>query len=109
MTSRSMIIDRPPVVAAPASRDPHIVHTPAAGEPQAPYPGPTVTEALVAFEALCLRCLVTQTGYKLEDVLFELEVFRADLAELSCAICADEWPVFTTPTALARLRSARVQ
>jgi hypothetical protein len=104
-----MIIDRPTVVAAPASRDARIVHMPPAGEPQAPYPGPTVTEALVTFEALCLKCLLTQTGYKLEDVLFELEVFRADLADLSCAICAEDWPVFTTPTALAQLRNARVQ
>ena len=104
-----MIIDRPTVVAAPASRDAHTVHTPRAREPQAPYPGPTVTEALVAFEALCLKCLLTQTGYKLEDVLFELEVFRADLADLSCAICSEDWPVFTTPTGLAQLRSARVQ
>ena len=104
-----MIIDRPTVVAAPASRDARIAHMPSAREPQAAYPGPTVTEALVAFEALCLKCLITQTGYKLESVLFELEVFRADLADLSCAICAEDWPVFTTPTGLAQLRSARVQ
>ena len=63
----------------------------------------------MTFEALCLRCLVTQTGYRLEDVLFELEVFRADLADLSCAICGDDWPVFTTPAGLAQLRSTRAQ
>ena len=106
-----MIIDRPTeLLAAPAPPDVRIARTPSTGaSQQAPCPGPTVTEALVAFEALCLRCLITQTGYKLEDVLFELEVFRADLADLSCAICADDWPVFTTPTGLEQLRSARTQ
>jgi len=103
-----MTTDRPlEVLAAPAPPDARIARTPSTRAPQAPYPGPTVTEALAAFEALCLKCLITQTGYKLEDVLFELEVFRADLAELSCAICAEDWPVFTTPTGLAQLRSAR--
>ena len=106
-----MIIDRPTqLLAAPASPDVRIARTPLTGAPQqAPCPGPTVTQALMTFEALCLKCLVTQTGYKLEDVLFELEVFRADLADLCCAICAEDWPVFTTPTALAELRSSRGQ
>ena len=106
-----MTTDRPTeLLATPAAPDVRIARTPSTGAPQqAPYPGPTVTEALMTFEALCLKCLITQTGYKLEDVLFELEVFRADLADLSCAICADDWPVFTTPTGLAQLRSARVQ
>ena len=106
-----MIIDRPTqLLAAPAPPDARIPRSPSTGAPQqAPCPGPTVTEALMTFEALCLKCLITQTGYKLEAVLFELEVFRADLADLSCAICAEDWPVFTTPTALAQLRSSRAQ
>ena len=105
-----MITDRPTeVLAAPAAPDVRSPRTPSTGDLRAPYTRPTVTEALGTFEALCLKCLITQTGYKLEDVLFELEVFRADLADLSCAICADDWPVFTTPTGLAQLRSARVQ
>ena len=104
-----MITDRSLDLAAPVSQDGHVAHVPIAGEPQAAFPGPTVIVALVAFEALCLKCLVTQTGYKLERVLFELEVFRADLADLTCAICAEDWPVFTTPTGLAQLRSTRAQ
>jgi hypothetical protein len=56
----------------------------------------TVVEALAAFRALCLPCLVTQTGARLEKVLLELEALDADVAELRCAVCEDDWPVFAT-------------
>ena len=62
-----------------------------------PWAGPTVAEALAAFEALCLKCLVTQTGYRFENVLRELEALRVDLVERRCAVCGDDWPVFPTP------------
>lgn len=58
--------------------------------------GPTVVEVLEVFRALCLPCLVMQTGARLEKVLLELEALDADVAELSCTICEDDWPVFAT-------------
>jgi hypothetical protein len=59
-------------------------------------PDLTVVEALAVFRALCLPCLVMQTGARLEKVLLELEALDADVAELRCAVCDDDWPVFAT-------------
>jgi hypothetical protein len=58
--------------------------------------GPSVVEVLEVFRALCLPCLVMQTGARLEKVLLELEALDADVAELRCAVCEDDWPVFAT-------------
>ena len=58
-----------------------------------------VVEVLEAFHALCLKCLVTQTGSRLKDVILELEALRADVSSLRCTVCDDDWPVFAmTPT-----------
>ena len=67
---------------------------------------PTVVEVLSTFQALCLRCLIIQTGSPLKDVLLELEVLRADVADLTCAVCDDDWPVFATAGKLMTLKHA---
>ena len=65
-----------------------------------------VLEALEVFGALCLRCLAKQSNVRFGDVLDTLEAFHAPVAQRPCALCVEDWAVYTTPAILSEQRRA---
>ena len=61
-----------------------------------------VLEALAIFGTLCLRCLAKQSNVRFADVLETLEIFHAPVAERPCALCPEDWAVFTSRGSLSR-------
>ena len=56
-----------------------------------------VVEVLTAFGALCLQCLTTQSGHRFGDVLDAVQTLDASESESPCALCPEDWGVFTIP------------
>ena len=65
-----------------------------------------VLETLNLFGALCLRCLAKQSNVRFADVLDTLQVFHAPAADRPCALCAEEWAVYTARGIFSKARRA---
>ena len=65
-----------------------------------------VLETLNQFEALCLRCLAKQSNVRFGDVLDTLEAFHAPAADRPCALCAEDWAVYTARGIFSKERRA---
>jgi hypothetical protein len=69
-------------------------------------PGSAVLEALNVFGTLCLRCLAKQSNVRFADVLDTLQVFHAPAADGPCALCAEDWAVYTARGIFSKERRA---
>ena len=65
-----------------------------------------VLEALTMFGTLCLRCLAKQSNVRFGDVLDTLEVLHAPPADRPCALCAEDWAVYSTRGMFSKERRA---
>ena len=54
-----------------------------------------IRKTLIGYGTLCLECLVCETGYHSGDVLRELDILGAELAEARCALCSVVGPAFS--------------
>ena len=65
-----------------------------------------VLETLNLYGALCLRCLAKQSKVRFGDVLDTLQVFHAPAADRPCALCAEDWAVYTARGIVSEKRRA---
>jgi hypothetical protein len=65
-----------------------------------------ILEALEVFGALCLRCLAKQSNVRFGEVLDALEAIHAPVAQRPCALCVEDWAVYTTRGIVSEQRRA---